>query len=179
MEKKSKHFLFMIFGGAVLIIVFFALVLFFAQYSAVNSSTVNNFITSAPSQLVKKEIKIYSISGKIKDIKGRQIDLETPIINDPANSSNELKLEIRQLEIDDNTQITRLNFISKEKNVKIPENPSVADFSSISRFKAEKIPAYFSDLKIGDNISADYSLSLTEIKNFIPKNITILPYTIY
>lgn len=164
-------------GLAVLVLFLFVFTVFllFSVRTVENAPSAN--IPSSPPSA--KQLILYSISGKIKNIKDGKIYLETLTVDSITMPLSEKKLEIRELEINDSVKIVRLNFIPRKEGVKMPENPTADSFGSLSSFKAEYTVVGFKDLKTGDNISADYSSDLTEIKNFIPKTITILPYAVY
>ncbi len=181
MEKKLKYFLFIFLGGVIFANILFLSVSLFIYFFHGSSISINNngHDIGVFSQISKKEIKIYSISGKIKDIKKQKIYLETLSVDYMINSSDEKKLEIRELSIGNNTKIIRLDFIPREKNVVMPKNPTATSFGSLSSFKAESTLAFLSDFNIGDNISADYSDNLADVKNFTPELITILPYSVF
>lgn len=152
-----------------------AIFLIFHGKTAVNAPEAST-LSPLPSA---KQLILYSVSGKIKSIDSNKIQLETLTADSIVKPLSEKKLEIRELTIGDDTKITRLIFIPRKEGVKIPENPTVDSFGSLSSFSAEYAAATIHNLKIDDNISADYSSDLTEIKNFIPKTITILPYAVY
>lgn len=177
MIKKYLIKIFLSSGLVVLVLFLFVFTVFllFSVRTVENTPSAN--IPSSPPSA--KQLILYSISGKIKNIENNKIQLETLTANSITKPLAEKKLEIRELEVSDSTKIVRLNFIPRKEGVEMPENPTVDSFGSLSFFKAEYTTVGFKDLKTGDNISADYSFDLTEIKNFIPKTITILPYVVY
>lgn len=176
---NKKFFVKIFLGSGLLILILFLVV--FTVFSLIPAKTIENVPkadTLSPSPSANKLI-LYSISGKIKSIENNKIQFETLTADSITRPLSEKKLEIRELEIGGSTKITRLNFIPRKEGVKMPENPTADSFGSFSSFKAEYASAIVSDLKIGDNIGADYSSDLTEIKNFTPKVITILPYSVF
>lgn len=175
----KKYFIKIFLAGGLVILVMFLFV--FTVFLLFSGKTAENaLVSNAPFSLPSvKPLILYSISGKIKSIENNKIQFETLTADSITKPLIEKKLEIRELEINDSVKITRLNFIPRKEGVKMPENPTADSFGSLSSFRAEYAAAVMNDLKIGDNISADYSSDLTEIKNFIPKTITILPYTVY
>lgn len=161
----------------VLILSFVVLVIFLSFRGKITENMPEANISSPlPSA---KQLILYSISGKIKNIENNKIQLETLTLDSMTKPLSEKKLETRELEVNKDVKFIRLIFIPRDKNVKMPENPNVDSFGSLEKFKAENTLASFYDLKIGDNISADYSDDLSELKNFTPNTITILPYSVF
>jgi len=175
----KKYFLKIFLSSGLIIFVLFLFVFTaFLMFSKKTAESVPAAGVMPPTSTAKPLI-LYGISGKIKGIENNKIRLETLTVDSITKPLSEKKLEIRELEISSSTKITRLNFIPRKEGVKMPENPTADSFGSLSSFKAEYTAAIAKDLKIGDNIGADFSSDLTEIKNFTPTTITILPYTVY
>lgn len=175
----KKYFLKIFLSSSLIILVLFLFV--FTAFLMFPKKTAESVPATGvmPPTATAKPLILYGISGKIKSIENNKIQLETLTVDSITKPLSEKKLEIRELKIGDSTKIMRLNFIPKKKGVKMPENPTADSFGSFSSFKAEYTAAISSDLKVGDNIGADYSSDLTEIKNFTPTTVTILPYTVY
>lgn len=165
-------------SGLLILILFLAVLAVFLSFrgKTIENKPEANISSSLPSA---KQLILYSISGKIKSIENNKIQLETLTIDSMTKPLSEKKLETRELEVNKDVKFIRLIFVPRNKNVKMPENPNVDSFGSLEKFKAENTLASFNDLKIGDNISADYSDDLTELKNFTPNTITILPYSVF
>lgn len=165
-------------SGLLIIILFSAVFTIFLLSSRKNTNVAPDVNDLAYSPSIS-HLNLYSISGKIKNIDNNKILIEALTNDSIIKPLSEKKLENRELEVGSNTKITRLNFVPRKEGVKMPENPTVDSFGSLSSFGAEYKEASMSDLHIGDNISADYSENLVFIKNFIPETITILPYSIF
>lgn len=176
----NKNYFIKIFlsSGLLILFLFFVVSAVFLLIPKITSENPPEAKITSPTPSVNKLI-LYSISGKIKSIENNKIQLETLTADSITKPLTEKNLEIRELEIGDNTKIIRLNFIPKAQSVKMPKNPTADSFAEDDDFITKHTAAVFSDLKIGDNISADYSDNLAEIKNFTPKSITVLPYSVY
>lgn len=176
---NKKYFIkFLLAGGSLFLILFLFVSTVFLLISGKTHNNVPIISEPAPQPTVKRLI-LYSISGKIKSIEGNKISMETLTADSITKPLSEKKLEIRKLEIGKDTKINRLNFIPRKKDVKMPENPTADSFGSLSSFAAVITAVSAQELKTGDNIGADYISDLTEIINFTPTTITILPYTAY
>jgi len=175
----KKYFLKIFLSSGLIIFVLFLFV--FTAFLMLPKKTAESVPAAGAPSLspTVKPLILYGITGKIISIENNKIRLETLTVDSITKPLSEKKLETRELKISDSTKIMRLNFIPKKEGVKMPENPTADSFGSFSSFKAEYKEANVKDLKIGDNIGADYSSDLTEIKNFTPTVITILPYTVY
>lgn len=158
--------------------VFLLLLSVFAIFSVSSGKLFNPFkrINAADGR-----INNYVVAGKIKDIKGDTILLETLTADFFNNPSAQKKTEIRKLEVKKETSVVRLNFIPIKEGVIIPDNPKAGDFLSASKFRGEIASANFGDLKTGSNVSVDYSPNKSWIKDekFVISQITILPYSAY
>lgn len=174
MDKNSKK-VFQIFLGAIgIIIAIFALSVFLIIAGEQNK---NSFFHKSSTQMDKR-LFVYSISGKIKSVKGGTIFLEVNTTDSLDKTLEKGKTEIRKLTIDGKTKIFKLKFLPKKEGVKTPENPTVDSFASLSNFKPELLTAELKDVEINNYISAEYDANLAEFKDFTPTVITILPYSI-
>ncbi len=179
MKNAKKYFLKIISRSIIVVLILFLSVFALFQTLPEKIASKKAIVADSDNLPLANKIILYSISGKIKNIENNKIQLETLTADSITKPLSEKKLEIRELEIGEGTKIARLNFIPRKEGVKMPENPTADSFGSLSSFSAEYAAATINDLNIGDNISADYSSNLAEIKNFTPKTITILPYTVY
>jgi hypothetical protein len=130
-----------------------------------------------PTPIESKEVS--SFSGKIKEIKDGTLFLE--IILYPSSPFQEPKIEMKTVDIAQNTEIAKGVLKSREETIQeagalseiIEDNPK-ADVPSLDPYKkGESI--LFSDLKIGDMVKVEVGENTKNKAEFTAKTIIVIP----
>jgi len=159
-KTKKKNPLFRkIFIGACAVIVF---IFGFSVFAVVINLQANSTRIPENTPSADNSLDFNVASGKILNIQGNTVFLETPSIDFKKQRLDENKKEIRKLIIDSKTEFFKQSFGLKKGKEK-------DGLESI----VEK--AIFEDLKIGNFINAVYSGNLAEVKDFSPITVIILP----
>lgn len=150
-DLKKKNIFTMVLGGAgatIIIVSLFSILLILAAGNSPKRNLPSNVLS------------VYVVSGKIIDIQGKTIILETPVFDSANRRWDKDKKEARKLTVGNETELLKNNYEWEEEKKK---------FKTVSnKIKTE-------DLKIGDRLDANYTENLIEIKDFMPTRIAILP----
>lgn len=158
-KEKGVKFFCRISIGAIMLIFVLTFVTGIFIFSLDNLRSKNP-LPSAQSPEVDSIPDIYVLSGKIIDVQGKTIVLETPVFDLKKNKWDNAKMESKKLLVSDNTRILRLSYEEKKEK---------------QGFELVSSDVNFADLKIGDNIQANNLKTVIGIEDFSPTVITILP----